>query len=204
MSEESVIKLLTQAVVMLTEKNQEIVNLLREMNNRLETLDNYLRSATNSSRENRNLYELEMKENAFHPLLQLNLPEPRKKTLTILTELYQEKKRPISIKEIEDRINQKTKGKERNDKPKDNWIKGKGYEGIYADLNKLQEEMWVDEPVTKRSLKQELNLIEIQGNPENIDLNLPEKSHGRALFWKPSKRYLDFRESRKAIENTEE
>lgn len=192
MSEESVIKLLTQAVVMLTEKNQEIVNLLKEMNNRLESLDNYLRSTTNSSRENRNLYELEMKGNSFHPLLQLNLPEPRKKTLTILTELYQEKKRPINIKEIEERISQKTKGKEL-----------KGYEGIYADLNKLQEEMWVDEPVTKRSLKQELNLIEIQGNPENIDLNLPEV-HGRALFWKPAKRYLDFRESRKAIENREE
>ncbi len=186
MSEESVIKLLTQAVVMLTEKNQEIVNLLAEINNRLESLDNYLRSATNSSKENQDLFQLDIKENPFHPLLALNLPEAPKETLYILTELYLEKKRPINIKEIEERLSY-------------------GYEAIYAHLKQLQEmnPPWVDEPVTKRSLKQELNLIKIQGNPENIDLNLPE-SHGRALFWKPTRGFLDFMESRKAIEDREE
>jgi len=156
--------LLAKAVVSLNERQEEMVNILLEIRNDISSISTKFTEIY--SQETVNTYQ-DKQESQHHPLLILSVKGEIKKTLTALVQLYHKKKRPISIKELETHLDF-------------------GYRTIAIHLKQLEDSNppSIEHPITRRALEEHLKDIEKQGNPENIDIEVPQTA-GRAYFYKP-------------------
>ncbi len=162
--EDPFLHLLAKTIISVNERQEETINILLEIRTLLTSISTQLNTLSLQQGGIASHIKTEKKQ---HPLLILSIREELKETLIALVKLYLQKKRHISIKELENHLNF-------------------GYRTIAIHLKQLEEAnpSPIEPPLTRRTLEEYLKEVEKQGNPQEIDLDLPMTA-GRAYFYKP-------------------